>query len=843
MPLHFTLRAAFRAILSLAVVAATADAFGQESSASATPPPLTPSTPSTKPGASPAPPVNAAPAKPKPDDDLLSPGPAKAKPSDDLLSPGTAKPKPDDDLLGPGPAKSKPDDDLLGPSPGATPGKPSTGDDLLLPTLPGPGPSSLGPSLGNGPAIPSPKPRMPAGGDALASAAAEHAKMLIESKFPSASTCSVCHPIQFRQWAISQHAYAQVSPVFNTMQATVDIRTAGTNGDFCIRCHTQVGMQIKEPLFISNMDRSATAREGITCIVCHRVKADYGKVSGRTAIAVGDIFEPVYGPRGNANLKQVLAKKDEYNVVAKRGEVGRSIHGDVIKFDPLEKSNFCGACHDVNLLNGFRLEEAFSQFKNSPSNKRGETCQDCHMGKTPGIKSGYAFGPAAQIGDKTTPPRKLTNHSFAGPDYSIIHPGLFPFNVKAQELATMREWLQFNYKAGWGTDAFEKKAPPDYVFPPRWQAVDDRYDARAVLDDQLKSFDAINKERYQLLRRGFQLGELLVERNDSDGIKFKVKVLNGTDGHGVPTGFDAERCDFLQVTVTDRTGKAIFKSGDRDPNGDVRDSHSSYVHNWKLPFDKYLFSLQSKFLITLLHGGEKEQILPTNKSIDPIPFVRPPTNAAILLGRPNGARKQALVIPPGGFRWAPYEVEKKELTGKPPYKVNIKFITQMVPVNLVGDIASTGFDYNMSAKKVADEVVGRSQTLWDKTIVLPQKPVSISLKPTESEILAPPYKPFLPDLIYAKASAKVEPEKKKEVPPLTGTKGSEKPEPALPDAAEKKPPETKEPAPEKKEDAPDVKKDAPEKKDDAPEAKKDAPEKKEDAPEAKKDTDAKPAQQ
>ncbi len=132
--------------------------------------------------------------------------------------------------------------------------------------------------------------------------------------------------------------------------------------------------------------------------------------------------------------------------MTKRGEVGRAIHTNVVKFDPLERSAFCGSCHDVNLLNGFRLEEAFSQFKNSPANKRGETCQDCHMGKIPGLKSGYAFGPAAMVGDKPTPPRKLTDHRFAGPDYSIIHPGLFPFNVKAQELATMREWLQFDYQ-------------------------------------------------------------------------------------------------------------------------------------------------------------------------------------------------------------------------------------------------------------------------------------------------------------------------------------------------------------------------------------------------------------
>jgi hypothetical protein len=132
--------------------------------------------------------------------------------------------------------------------------------------------------------------------------------------------------------------------------------------------------------------------------------------------------------------------------------------------------------------------------------------------------------------------------------------------------------------------------------------------------------------------------------------------------------------------------------------------------------------------------------------------------------------------------------------------------------------------------------VGRSQTLWDKTVVLPSKPISISLKPTESEILAPPYKPFLPDLIYAKASAKAEPEKKKkEAAPVTGTKGSEKPEPLLPET-EKKPSETKDQAPEKKEDAPDAKKDAPEKKEEAPDTKKDAPE-------TKTDAEVKPAQQ
>ena len=68
------------------------------------------------------------------------------------------------------------------------------------------------------------------------------------------------------------------------MQAAVTTLSSGTNGDFCIRCHTQVGMERNEPLFTSNMKRHPASIEGITCIACHRIEKNYGKVSGRTHI-------------------------------------------------------------------------------------------------------------------------------------------------------------------------------------------------------------------------------------------------------------------------------------------------------------------------------------------------------------------------------------------------------------------------------------------------------------------------------------------------------------------------------------------------------------------------------
>ena len=627
-------------------------------------------------------------------------------------SPAAPKGKDDDDLLSGSPPKkpaTKPaakDDDLLAPGPAKSIGKPGSkgGDDLLLEQSEKDKKAPV---------------KAPKAEDTTKEAAKEHAKLFVENRFPSSATCATCHPTQYEQWRVSQHAYAQLSPVFNSMQAAILKRTSSTNGDFCVRCHTQIGMILGEPLFIRNADRHPASREGITCIVCHRINKSFGKVSGRLPIVEGDILQPVQGPRGNEELKRVLENRDQYRVVTDPKQQGRRIHTDAEKFFQLTTPGFCGTCHDVNLVNGFRLEEAFSDYKTSPAARNGVSCQDCHMGKVQGKPSGFGHGPAAVVGGVPTRPRKLTNHYFAGPDHSIVHPGIFPFNAKAEEMATIDEWLQFNHKAGWGTDKFENSIPRGYKFPKRWESIDDRYDARKIIEENLKLLDWARERRLEVLRNGFQVGDIKVNRASRDGIEFTVEVKNGTDGHNVPTGFIAERVIFLQVAVTDRDGKVVFKSGDYDPNGDLRDSHSVYVHNGQLPLDKYLFSLQSKFLVRMERGGEREQILAINVSPDPLPYIRPSTNPTVLTGRPTAARIHRFVIEPNGKRFPKYVVDKRDLTGKGPYKASIKLIVGMVPINLIDDIKEVGFDYNMSPREVADRVKEGHLTLSEHQAIIP----------------------------------------------------------------------------------------------------------------------------
>lgn len=545
-----------------------------------------------------------------------------------------------------------------------------------------------------------------------------HLDLFKEQRFPSATTCKTCHPEHYREWSVSAHAYAQMSPVFNAMHGKILKLTNGTNGDFCIRCHTPVGMNLEEPEFISNLERHPTSREGVTCIACHRLDQEYGKISGRLAIVEGDIFDPVFGPSGNSELRRVI-DSGEYGTNTDREKSGRAIHADAMVLDQIDKSGMCGTCHDVNLVNGFRLEEAFSEYKASPAARKGISCQDCHMGTEPGIPSGYATAPAAIVGGKPTQPRKRTNHMFAGPDYSIIHPGIFPHNVDAARLATIAEWLEFDHKAGWGTDEFERKLPTGTEFPSRWESVDDRYEAREILQDNFDLLDEIGEERMQIMRAGYQLGRVKIEQANEKGIRFKVEFRNGTDGHNVPTGFDAERLVWLYVSVFDSQGKRVFVSGDLDPNGDVRDSHSVYVHNGELPLDKHLFSLQSRFLTRMVRGGEREQVLAVNYSPDPLPFLRPSTSSTILTGRPVGARKHRQTIYPLGSKWAKYKVKRSQLEeSQGPYRAKIQLKAAMVPVNLIYEIQDVGFDYGMSPREVGQAIVDGHLVLWEREVEL-----------------------------------------------------------------------------------------------------------------------------
>ena len=230
--------------------------------------------------------------------------------------------------------------------------------------------------------------------------------------------------------------------MFQKFEQTISSLTRGTIGYFCWRCHTPVGTTLQLPRFAPIYASVPAAREGVTCVACHRVREQYGKVNGERRIEPGDLYDPVYGGSPGEGLQEVLAKKDHYKVKVdpQQKGPGQAIHREVIQFEQISASEFCVSCHQVVVFPGIALEVVWQQYRASPAHAQGISCQDCHMGQSPGWPNGYATGPAAIVNDKpVNPQRRHSNHGFYGPGYSIAHPGTFPFDPDADDW-TVPEW-------------------------------------------------------------------------------------------------------------------------------------------------------------------------------------------------------------------------------------------------------------------------------------------------------------------------------------------------------------------------------------------------------------------
>ncbi len=513
--------------------------------------------------------------------------------------------------------------------------------------------------------------------------------------FPTAAECATCHRAIYDEWRLSSHAYASISPVFHKFEQRINDLSSGTVGTFCIRCHASIGTAMGEPRDMPLWERSPISREGITCITCHRVSEEYGKVNGERRILAGPLFDPMYGPLPAEGVAEVVGDAGAWKVKTEPGGAGMAIHREGIQFSQMSKSEFCVACHQVAVHPGIKLEVVWDQYRASPAASEGITCQDCHMSKDPGLPSGFETAPAAVINGKPfRPGQKHSNHSFAGPGYPIAHPGVFPHNTKADRF-TIQQWLTFDYRAAWGSDAFEDKVDAGEVkaaFPPEWANVTDRVDAHDIVEDNLGLLEKKRTLRRQVMENGSRLDGPLLDGAPTAGkaLSFTYEIHNLNKGHNLPSGsLGAQPEIWLNVALIDPDGKNVWESGYVDSAGDMADLHSQDVHDGKVPHDDQLVNLQTKFLVTSVKGTDREWYLPVNMDIDQLPFIRPAGVPTSVLNHPPFIRMEARSIPPLGVRKAEYSVPGERLSRPGTYKLMARLRSRAEPIYFMRFIGAT----------------------------------------------------------------------------------------------------------------------------------------------------------
>jgi hypothetical protein len=524
-----------------------------------------------------------------------------------------------------------------------------------------------------------------------------HAAVFSESQYPSATQCASCHPKVFWEWAVSNHAYASISPMFHKFEQAISDLASGTIGTFCVRCHQQIGTQMGEPREAALWDRSAISREGITCVTCHRVSAQFGKVNGERHIEPGDINQPVYNSGVGSNYGEVAGKAAEYGVSTAAGQPGTPIHGAPIKFDQISKSEFCVSCHQVAVHPGIKLEVVWEQYRGSPAAKEGITCQQCHMGKSPGEPdAGYDSWPIAVVNGQTVgdPKQKHSNHMMFGPGYPIAHPGIFPFNPRSQRWS-IKDWLKFDYRAPWGDPAWEDKVEKGLeqaTFPAEWSKRADREEARYVISLNEKLLNDKKRSRIEIMENSMKIDGPFFDSDLKSGKKLKLHytITNVDRGHNLPSGsLGAQPELWFNVAVIDPDGQRVWESGYVDGNGDMADIHSLEVASGKVPYDKQLFNLQTKFLTTNVKGTDREMYLPVNFDFDQLPHIRPPGVPTTVLNHPPFIRMEGRSLPPLTARDVRYTIPASALSKPGKYKIQSRMRSRAEPIYFMKFVGAT----------------------------------------------------------------------------------------------------------------------------------------------------------
>jgi len=515
------------------------------------------------------------------------------------------------------------------------------------------------------------------------------------SLYPTAAQCGQCHKQIYEEWSSSQHAYSSISPMFHAFEQKFQELTKGTVGTFCVRCHQQVGTQLGESREKPLWAMSQISREGVTCITCHRVKEQYGKVNGERRVEPGKIFEPVYGSGEKSVLKDILDNKDTYSVKTSKDGRGTDIHNGMMTNPQITKSEFCVSCHQVAVNLGIKLEIVWDQYRDSPARQAGVTCQDCHMGKVPGKPEGYDTAPSAVIGGKEiNPGRKHANHRFIGPGYSIAHPGVFPHNAKAQAF-TMKDWLEFDWRGGWGTNEFEDKVARSKVkvaFPKRWADSLDREDARLIIEENLAKLDERDEYRRKVMENGTKVDGPFIDGSPKVGkdLAFAYRIKNLNAGHNLPSGsLGAQPQLWVNVALVDPDGKNVWESGYVDSNGDLADLHSLEVAAGRIKTDQQVVNFQTKFLTTNIKGTDREMYLPVNFDVDPLPHLRPPQIPTTVLNHPPLVRMENHSLPPLGERLAKYRVPANRITKPGKYRLAFRLRSRAEPIYFMRFVRAT----------------------------------------------------------------------------------------------------------------------------------------------------------
>jgi len=318
-----------------------------------------------------------------------------------------------------------------------------------------------------------------------------------KATFTEPETCAGCHQDKYDEWHGSLHSLTLVDPVYQG-EYNKAVKAVGSEiGRHCASCHTPAGMVTGEVSEPGLAGRSAVAKAGVSCDVCHSVSS------------LNHCKTPSKEPENGSLVLRPGEDGKDGPVLVKRGPLkpeegcGGGFH-DCKQTDFHDKGDLCASCHQVyHYDKHYPLEATYLEWKHSPYAQKDIHCQDCHM------VDHETFVRSADT--MTKPQRKEYRHYFNGANYLVYY------------LAS-----QAALKTGDNDQA--KRLMKQY-------------------DMAVKRLQKAAELEIVPIYRGGNLAEI------------KVRVKNVRAGHNLPTSLTNVRQMWLEIIAKDEKGRVVLTSG------------------------------------------------------------------------------------------------------------------------------------------------------------------------------------------------------------------------------------------------------------------------------------------
>ena len=386
-------------------------------------------------------------------------------------------------------------------------------------------------------------------------------------------TCgtSGCHEQIYAEWTPSAHRYASMDAGFQAIQKLMAQQNGPVSTRYCGGCHDPGSLfSGTKNLGVENLTSLPGYQEGVACLSCH-------------AIQQTDV-------KGNASY--VIAPPERYVYELREGGVASFLSNFLIRTWPdhhvkslsrrmFKSPEFCGACHkqfidqEVNKVGWVQLQNQYDNWRASRWNHAGDPrqtieCRECHMPLVD--SSDPAAGDAVDF-NRTAGDGKHRSHRFLGANQ--LMPALLHLDGGEKQIDLVQHWLRGEI--------------PVPEIADRWRQ------GPAV---------PIEIEAPKTATAG-------------DPVTVKVHVVNNKVGHDFPTGpLDIIQA-WVEVLVTDPSGREVFHSGGVDDRHFIQTG--TYMFKAE-PVDRYGNLIDKHNLWEMVGVRFRRTLFPGSEEVAPYTF-------------------------------------------------------------------------------------------------------------------------------------------------------------------------------------------------------------------------------